>query len=244
MKIKITIAYDGSHYVGWQIQPNGVSIQEKIEQALLKITQTQVKITGAGRTDAGVHARGQVAHFNLENYPITLLQSLNALIPKDISITHLEIVDDSFHSRFSAKEKVYTYDITTGKIQLPFDLPYSLHYTYPLDFTNMEIAISHLIGEHDFSAFANDAKVFKGAKNPVKTLREISIDKRDDGFALTFRGNGFLYKMVRNLTGLILDIGRGKKLPIDAKKILESKDRSLSSPAAPAHGLTLTSILY
>lgn len=244
MKLKITIAYDGSKYAGWQIQPNGKTIQEEIEKALLKITSKEVKVIGAGRTDAGVHAKGQVAHFTLTTKPKSLQKSLNALLPKDISIIDLEEVPDIFHARFSATEKCYTYTITTADVQSPFDLPFALHYTYPLDLEKIKQAIPYLIGKHDFSAFANEAKLFQKGKNPTKDLKEIKLKQNDNGLSLTFRGDGFLYKMVRNLTGLLLDIGRGKRDPGDAKKVLDSKDRKKGSPAAPAHGLTLTAIKY
>lgn len=244
MKIKITIAYDGSNYAGWQVQPNGMTIQEKIEEALARIFSKRIKVIGAGRTDAGVHAKGQVAHFTIDKMPENLLRSLNALLPDDISILNLEEVDEDFHARFSAKEKCYTYTITTNQVQSPFEISYALHYTYPLSFDAMYDAVPHLLGKHDFSAFANDAKVFQGKKDPVKTLKEIKIETTESGFTLRFKGDGFLYKMVRNLTGLLLDIGRGKRGADEAKMILENRDRKLSAPAAPAHGLTLTSIKY
>ena len=244
MKIKIVIAYDGTLFSGWQIQSNGKTIQEEIEKTLHRITGRQIKVTGAGRTDAGVHAKGQVAHFNLDTLSPVLLKSINALLPKEISVVDLSEASDSFHARFSAKEKTYTYNVTTTDIQMPFDNPYYLHYTYPINFEALLEGISHLIGKHDFSAFANDAKVFKGQKNPVKTLSDITIKHQEDGFSLIFKGDGFLYKMVRNLTGVLLDIGRGKLKPFDAKKILESRNRGQASAAAPAHGLTLTSISY
>lgn len=244
MKYKIVIAYDGTNYAGWQIQPNGATIQEEIEKALFTIAQAPVKIIGAGRTDAGVHAKGQVAHFTLHLPASNMLKRLNALLPKDISILSVDEVDEDFHARFSAKEKIYTYSITTNQVQMPFDLSYSLHYTFPLSFEAMEEGISHLIGTHDFSSFANEAHRFNEGKNPVKTIYAIDICKTQTGFHLIFRGDGFLYKMVRNLTGLILDIGRKKRAAIEAKKILEKRDRKMASAAAPAHGLTLTSISY
>ncbi len=245
MKYKLTIAYDGTPFAGWQIQPNGPTIQEEIEKALHQVTGKPIKVIGAGRTDAQVHAKGQVAHFVLETPPSPFLQkSLNALTPDEISILSIEPVDESFHARFSAKEKIYSYDVTTDLIQLPFDRNYSLHCTYPLSFDTMREAIKDLIGKHDFSAFANHGFLFNEGKNPIKTLYAIDIVQHDSGFALVFRGNGFLYKMVRNLTGLLIEIGRGKLYPSDAKKILESRDRKQAPSAAPAHGLTLYSIRY
>ncbi len=245
MKFKLVIAYDGTPFAGWQVQPNGRTIQEEIEKALFQVMGKELKIVGAGRTDAKVHARGQVAHLILEAPPPPSFQkSLNALTPNEISILSIEPVNEDFHARFSAKEKLYVYHVTSDPVQLPFDQNYSLHYTYPLSFNLMKEAIPHLIGKHDFSAFANQSFLFEEGKNPVKTLFAIDIAPHPSGFSLLFRGDGFLYKMVRNLTGLLLDIGRGKIPPSEAKRILLSKDRKQAPSAAPPHGLTLHSISY
>lgn len=241
MKYKITIAYDGTKFCGWQIQPNGRSIQSEIENALHIITKKPIKITGAGRTDAGVHARGQIAHFICDSMPQFLLKQLNALTSDEISILSLDPVEETFHARFSAKEKTYIYSISTDPIQLPFEMPYSFHYTYPICFDSMKTATKDLLGTHDFSAFANQ---FNREKNPVKTLYKIDFETTKTGFALIFCGDGFLYKMVRNLTGLLLEIGRQKLPPSAAYKILVSRDRKTGSFAAPPHGLCLHSIRY
>lgn len=243
-KYKLTIAYDGTPFSGWQIQPNGRSIQQEIETALATIYQMPIKITGSGRTDAGVHAHGQVAHCMLPTAFPALLKSLNSLLPPEISLLQLTQAPPSFHARFSALEKVYTYCVTTTPVQLPHDARYSLHYTYKHDLTRIHAAIPHLLGTHDFSSFANEARRFNEEKSPIKTLIAIDLHQTPTGFTLTFRGNGFLYKMVRNLTGLLLDIARYKLPPAAAAQLLTACDRTLAPAAAPAHALFLTSVVY
>lgn len=239
MRYKITIAYDGTNYSGWQIQPNGPSIQETIEKVLYTLMQKDVSITGSGRTDAGVHANGQVAHFDLEK-PITL-KSLNSLLPPDIRILSLEEVSSDFHARFSAKEKTYLYHVTTAKVQSPFERRYALHYTFPIDRKKILESIPLFTGTKNFSSFANE---LDPKRNPIKTLHELSLISTDSGFILKFRGDGFLYKMVRNISGTLLDIGRGKLEATQIPHIFESKSRSFAGKASPAHALFLQTVLY
>lgn len=238
-KFKMTIAYDGTCYSGWQTQPNGLSIQEVIQSVLQKITGKPIPIHGAGRTDAGVHALGQVAHFSTPK--VITQKSLNALLPDDIRITHLEEVDEKFHARFSAKQKTYLYRIHTAPILLPFDHKYVWHLTYPLTLESIRNAIPLFLGKKSFKSFANESTL---RDDTVRTLHSITLTQTPTGFTLAFCGDGFLYKMVRNITGTLIDIGRGK-LPLSAiRAIFSSEDRRFASQAAPSQGLILDHICY
>ncbi len=236
----MTLAYDGTLYSGWQIQPNGLTIQEVLEKVLNKISQKKISITGSGRTDAGVHANGQVCHFEIDNFSPSL-KSINGLLPLDIRVFSLEEVGPTFHARFSVKEKTYLYKITTDKIQSPFERKYALHNTFSLDLDNIYEAIPHFIGLKNFSSFANELSL---SRNPMKTLHELSLIKTSSGFTLKFRGDGFLYKMVRNITGTLLDIGRGQLDAQALPAIFETKSRCFAGKTAPPHGLFLDSVLY
>lgn len=245
-KYKLTIAYDGTEYSGWQVQPNAVTIQEVLEEKLEILTKVRTPITGAGRTDAGVHAIGQVGHFKSEQAldKGLLRLSLNGLLPKDIRIMEVEEVPLDFHARYSATNKIYHYHLNLGPIQDPFERLYSWNVTNPLNFEAMEQAISYLIGTHDFSAYANEANQGAAKKNPVRTIKRISIMPERVGVRLEFEGESFLYKMVRNLTGTLIEVAKGKRTPEEVKEILESKDRKRAGRAAPAKGLFLFRIDY
>lgn len=245
-KYKITLSYDGTHYSGWQIQPNATSIQSLIQGAIEKITKESVSVTGSGRTDAGVHAENQVAHFSLESMvePQLLLRSLNGTLPKDIRIKSVETALDTFHARFGAKEKTYEYHICMGPISNPITRNFSHHVRTNLDMEAMKKAASHLQGKHDFRAFANDASKGSAAKSPVKNLTKLEIIETLDGLKFILTSNGFLYKMARNIVGALLAVGSGKITPDQLKEILEAKDRRKAPMAAPAKGLFLKDVLY
>ena len=243
---KLTIAYDGTNYEGWQIQPNGTTIQETLEKIFAKIFCQKIKVVGAGRTDAGVHAEGQTAHVLL---PKTwgskeLQKSLNALLPKDIRIIDVEAVPSHFHARFSAKGKVYQYKVCTNKVLPPHLRDYVLHYTYPLDLKLLQEILPQFTGKRNFKAFANENHKSSAETSPIKNLKQIEFLPSPYGFDLSFHGDGFLYKMVRNLTGTILDIARGKSSPDCIEKIFSSEDRRLAPMGAPPQGLTLLKVLY
>ncbi len=240
MRYKMILSYDGTNYAGWQIQENSTTIQAVIESVLSLVTQTKISITGSGRTDSGVHAKGQVAHFDCIDANLSL-KSINSLLPNDIRIHSLEICDPTFHARFSAKEKIYTYHITTNKVQSPFIRKYALHYTFPLDQEKILEAIQDLLGTHDFTSFAN---AIAPGKDPVKTLLELEFIETPTGFTLKYRGNGFLYKMVRNITGTLLDIGRGKLPSNSIPEILAAKSRTKAGKTAPPHALFLDEVIY
>lgn len=245
LKYKIFIAYDGTAYSGWQIQPNSISIQSLIEDALKIVFHQEIPVTSSGRTDAGVHARGQVAHFVAPPADLKILfRSLNGILPKDIRILHIENVPDSFHARFSAISKEYHYHIHLDWALDPFKRLYALHHPYPLDVSLLKQATRHFLGTHDFTSFANEASKGSAAKNPIRTLIRLDLIPEPSGFRLEFEGTGFLYKMVRNITGTLLDVGRKKIAPESIPELFALKDRKQMSSAAPPQGLFLHKVNY
>lgn len=243
---KLLITYEGTHYHGWQIQPNGVSIQELIEKALHTITSEKIKITGAGRTDAGVHALGQVAHFHT-NQPLMLTRvqgSLNGLLPKDIRILSIEQVPDNFHAQYSALSKLYRYHLYIEKVSNPFLRYISWHIPYALDLEKLKEATSYFIGTHDFTAFANESHKGVAAHDPIRTMTRIEILPEKGGLAIELEADGFLYKMVRNIIGVCVECAAGKREPKEVISILASRDRKRAGPAAPAQGLFLVKVDY
>ena len=241
MKYRINLSYDGTHYGGWAIQPNNASIQQCIQDALQTILRIETPIIGSGRTDAGVHARFQVAHFSHFGplNPPSLCHSLNKILPKDIRIHEVFPVSPDFHARFSVKKKIYHYHLLTA--QNPFEHRYSHYVYFPLDLDRLKKAFPYLLGTHDFSAFASSGC---GAKNPVKTLYNLEMLPQKRGVCLVFEGDGFLYKMVRNIVGVLLEIGAHKRPLEDLPKILSSKDRTQAGPTAPAQALFLHHVEY
>lgn len=246
MKYKFVLAYDGTAYSGWQFQPNGLSIQELLEKALSTILRAKTSVSASGRTDAGVHARGQVAHFESEVISdLSRLQlSLNALLPPDIRVLSIEEADPAFHARYSALSKEYHYHFHLEPAIDPFKRLYAYHNTSRLDLEKMETAARSFIGTHDFTTFANEGSKGSAAKNPVRTLSRLDLCHEPGGIRLEFEGNGFLYKMVRNITGTLLEVARGK-IPVESiPQLFEAKDRKVAPPAAPARGLFLVQVNY
>ncbi len=243
-KYKLLIAYDGTHYSGWQVQPNGTSIQTLLQQALSTALRAPTSLVGSGRTDAGVHALGQVAHFTCGATfdARKLLLSLNGLLPLDIRALELNPVDPSFHARYSAIGKVYRYHLQWNLN--PFKQLYSLYVPTVLDIPLMQEGARLLLGRHDFTSFSNEADRGAAAKNPVRTLRRLDFIAEEGGMVLEFEGDGFLYKMVRNIVGTLLALGRGKISLEDIPIILAAKDRRCAKEAAPAHGLFLARVEY
>lgn len=243
-KYKITIEYDGSKYKGWQrLKETDKTIQDKIEVLLQKITGEPIEIHGAGRTDAGVHASHQVAHFetkqslDLDHF----LFICNEMLPQDIVFKKVELVPPDFHARFSAKSKHYLYKIWNNPIRSAIHNKYAYHVAEPLDLEAMREAASYFIGEHNFQSFtANKSK----KKSMVRTIFSLEITKNDEWIELHFYGDGFLYKMVRIMTGTLIEVGLGKRKPIEIKSILEKQDRILAGDTAPSHGLYLADIEY
>lgn len=245
-KYALLITYDGSQYGGWQIQPNAVSIQSLIEKALSTLCKHPVTVVGSSRTDAKVHALGQVAHFCVDGPvdPKKLQYSLNGILPKDIRILDIYPVSETFHARYSSKGKIYRYHLHLDPVLDPFTLLYSWHVPYKLDLTLLQKATSLFVGERDFTAFANESHKGAAAKNGVRILHRIDVIEEKGGLRLEFEGTGFLYKMVRNITGTLIDISRGK-IPLDSvEHIFISKDRGKAGATAPAHALFLVKVHY
>jgi tRNA pseudouridine38-40 synthase len=245
-RYKLSIAYDGTAYSGWQIQHNGLSIQEEIEKALSIVLRTPCKIIGSGRTDAGVHACSQIAHFQSPIWVDTqkLLYSLNGLLAKDIRITSCSRVSEDFHAQHAAVSKVYDYHLCLGKVMLPFDRRYSWHIPYAIDIKKMKESSCLMLGKKDFSSFANEAHRGSASIDPVRELKRIDFIQEKDKWRVEFEGDGFLYKMVRNLMGTLVDIGLGKLTKETIPEIFSAKDRRFAGTSAPPHGLFLLKVDY
>ncbi|MFA5249797.1 MAG: tRNA pseudouridine(38-40) synthase TruA [Parachlamydiales bacterium] len=246
-KYKLILAYDGSAYSGWQIQKNKITVQSKVEEALEVLLKKKTSLIGASRTDAGVHALGQTAHFStLEELDLErALYSLNGLLPQDIRLKSLEPVQETFHARFWAKKKTYHYFFFLGRHQDPFERFFSTHIYQPLDLQIMQKACLCFLGRHDFSAFANASREDSAKTKPIKNMFKIELKEvRPQTYRLEFEADGFLYKMVRNLTGTLIEAASGKLSLEDLPLILASKDRKKAGFAAPAKGLFLVKVYY
>ncbi|MFU0823989.1 tRNA pseudouridine(38-40) synthase TruA [Clostridium sp.] len=242
--IKLTIQYDGTKYKGWQKLGNeNNTIQGKIEKVLTKITGENIELIGSGRTDAGVHAYNQIANFktnsNISNEK--LLEDCYKFLPLDIVIKNAEDVNDRFHARYNALEKIYTYKIYNDSTHDVFKRKYSYHVKEELNIEKMREAALVFIGRHDFKSFT---ALKSKKKSTIREIYSIDIIKNNADIDIVFRGNGFLYKMVRILTGTLVDAGLDKITPEDIKNIMEQKDRSIAPPTAPAHGLFLSEVIY
>ncbi len=241
--IKIVLEYDGTHFLGFQKQKKGRTVQKELEKALLRILRERVRVNPAGRTDSGVHARGQVAHFSTKSkIPLYNLQrALNTYLPHDIAVKEIEAAPSDFHARFKAKRKVYSYRILMGQTRSPLSRFHATHYGHPLNVSRMRKGARLLCGEHDFRSFQAHAD---GEQSSVRTLYSVRLKEQKPYLTVTFEGNGFLYNMVRNMVGTLLELGRGKITLGEFKKILESRDRCLAGPTAPPQGLTLEKVVY
>ena len=242
--IKITIEYDGTKYNGWQTQKNGSGIQEMITNAIHQVCLDVDKINGAGRTDAGVHAFGQIANFFTDsNVPVKkMATAINAFLPKDIVVKSAEEVDKDFHSRYSAKGKKYMYVVNNSETRSALDFYREYYLPYKVDYKKIKKAAEYFEGTHDFRGFMASGS---SVKDTVRTISKIHIKKRDDGrIIFNFVGDGFLYNMVRILVGTLLDVGIGKINPEDVKDIILSKNRTKAGKTAPAQGLYLVEVYY
>lgn len=242
-RYKCTISYDGHGFSGYQVQPNKRTVQSELEKALGKIHKIEVPVTASGRTDAGVHAYGQVIHFDsyLSMEPWQLTKAMNSLLPDDIAVRKIELVDSDFHARFGVEYKEYRYKVDNGNEINLFARNYSTYYPGNLHIENMIKASKTLIGEHDFSSFcaANTSVVDK-----VRTIKDIKIVCEGNIIEFRFVGNGFLYNMVRILVGTLLEVGNGKKSVEEIKDILEKKNRKFAGKTAPPNGLYLWQVTY
>ena len=247
---KLTIAYDGTDFHGWQIQANKPTIQGEIVQILRTLTQENIALHGAGRTDAGVHALGQVASFRTQSALSAeeFQRALNALLPPTIRIVGSQEVGPDFNARWSARGKIYRYRLYRGKVVPPALWRYVLHYPFPLDEDKMREAAARFVGQHDFASFAAST----GSEDDDKersTVREIysadlarSPDEQE--LVFTVRGRSFLRYMVRKMVGTLLDVGRGRLAPEDIERLYELKDRSKSGPTVPPQGLCMVSVQH
>ena len=243
--IRLTVAYDGTDYAGWQVQKNAKTVQGEIEKALKKIYGAKIRLIGAGRTDSGVHARAQIANF-FETKKVSLKQlrsALNANLPKDISIVAVEKALPKFHARFDASGKVYRYTILNDPVSDPFTRNYCCRIPYRLDLSLMRKEAAVLLGRHDFKCFQR-----KSGSSPVKdtrrTIKKVILQKKGNLIHITIEADGFLHNMVRNVAGTLIEIGRGYFHKGSMRKILSSKDRTKAGPTAPAGGLTLIEVKY
>ena len=244
MRVRLLIAYDGTNYAGWQIQPNGVTIQETLERAIRQITGETVKVHGSGRTDQGVHAWGQVAHFDLCRSWETdaLLKGFNAILPPDIRVRAVHRAPMTFHARRSARWKEYRYFIWNGPVLPPHRRLYCLHVARPLDRSAMRSAAELLIGQHDFAAFS--ANPDRPVESTIRNLFQLQIKGRGAELCIIARADGFLYKMVRSLVGHLIRVGVGEVAPEATREILASRERTARVPTAPPQGLFLWHVAY
>lgn len=242
-RIKLTIAYDGTNYCGWQIQPNGITVEEVLNKALQKLTGEPIQVIGASRTDSGVHALGNVAVFDSETTipPERIMMALNQRLPEDIVITRSEEVAPDFHPRYCDCTKTYEYHIINTRIPEPTKRLTNYFVSYELNLDHMREAASYLIGEHDFVSFCN---VRTDVENTVRTITALDILQNGNEITIRITGNGFLYNMVRIIVGTLIRVGRGFYGPEKVKEILEAKDRKAAGVTAPAHGLVLKEIHY
>jgi len=242
--IKLIIEYDGSNYLGWQVQPNGQTIQGVIQDRLKRLTGEPLQLIGSGRTDAGVHALGQVAHFKTESRmdASTFQRALNSLLPEGIVIRRAEEVEADFHARRSAKSKIYEYRILNRVTPPAVDRQYVWHVPQKLNLDEMKKATRNLVGEHDFSAFRS---VGSPTRSSVRNILRADW-KRGKRSVLRFEieATGFLKQMVRAIVGTLVEVGRGKISAQEFKRILDSKDRKEAGPTAPAQGLFLKEVRY
>jgi tRNA pseudouridine38-40 synthase len=243
--LKLIIAYDGTDYLGWQKTKMGPSIEETLENALSTALREPITLQAASRTDRGVHAEGQVINFFTSTSPdlYRLKRSLNGLLPKELSLLHIETTTATFHPTLDCIGKEYHYEICLDAVQLPFHRRFSWHFPYSVDLTAIEKAIPHLIGKHDFSAFSNENGLEK--EDTIRELYRITLHPLPHNrLRIEVFGNRFLYKMVRNLVGTLLYVGCGKLSAEDLPAILESKKRTRAGVTAPAHGLSLKQVIY
>ena len=243
-RIKLTVAYDGTDYCGWQIQKNGITVEEVLNRELSRLLKEEITVTGASRTDSGVHSLGNVAVFDTDTrMPAEKISyAINQRLPEDIVVQDSCEVPENFHPRFAASQKTYEYKILNRKFPMPTLRRDTLFYCHPLDEGRMRQGAQFLVGTHDFTSFSS----VKAQTNTfVRTVYELTVERtEDDIIHIRITGNGFLYNMVRIIAGTLLLVGAGKLEPEDVGRILAAKDRGAAGPTAPAHGLTMIGITY
>lgn len=244
MRVKLVVAYDGTDYCGWQVQPNGITVEEVLNRELSRLLKEEITVTGASRTDSGVHSLGNVAVFDTDTrMPAEKISyAINQRLPEDIVVQDSCEVPEDFHPRFAASQKTYEYKILNRKFPMPTLRRDTLFYCHPLDEGRMRQGAQFLVGTHDFTSFSS----VKAQTNTfVRTVYELTVERtEDDIIHIRITGNRFLYNMVRIIAGTLLLVGAGKLEPEDVGRILAAKDRGAAGPTAPAHGLTMIGITY
>ncbi len=244
MRVKLVVAYDGTDYCGWQVQPNGITVEEVLNRELSRLFKEEITVTGASRTDSGVHSLGNVAVFDTDTrMPAEKISyALNQRLPEDIVVQDSCEVPADFHPRFAASRKTYEYKILNRKFPMPTLRRDTLFYCHPLDEKRMRQGAAILVGTHDFTSFSS---VKVQTNTFVRTVYKLTVERtEDDIIHIRITGNGFLYNMVRIIAGTLLLVGAGKLEPEDVGRILAAKDRGAAGPTAPAHGLTMIGITY
>lgn len=241
--IALVLSYDGSNYHGWQTQANSTSVQSTLTAAVSSLFNENVKVTGCGRTDTGVHAKKYVASVRTSSEIPTerIAYALNSLLPNDISVSHAIVVPDEFHPVHSCTEKEYTYYMYTDAARNPFFEKRALHYRYPLDIAKMQQAANHFVGTHDFSAVRS---LGTPVKSTVRTVFKCNVSQNENIVSITISANGFLYNMARAIVGTLLDVAAQKTEPNDIPDILKSCDRARAGATAPAYALYMTNVFY
>jgi tRNA pseudouridine38-40 synthase len=243
MRLALGIEYDGSRFLGWQTQPGGGAAQDALEPALATIAGASVTVTCAGRTDRGVHARGQVVHFDTdaERPESAWVRGVNAMLPDSLAVLWAQRVPEDFHARYSARARTYRYALLNRPVRPALAARHAGWFHLPLDLEAMRAAAGFLVGQHDFSAFrASECQ----AKSPVRTVLDFSISKNEDRIDFVVRANAFLQHMVRNIVGTLVYVGKGKHPPAWVRALLESRDRALAAPTFAPEGLYLESVEY
>ena len=242
-RIRLTVAYDGTNYCGWQIQPNGITIEEVLNKAICKLTGEEIQVIGASRTDSGVHARGNIAVFDTESrIPAERFSyALNQRLPKDIVVVRSDEVDLTWHPRYQDTLKTYEYHIINTKVPIPTERLYNYFVSFDLDVEQMRRGAAYLVGEHDFAPFCC---IRTNAKTTVRTITDLQILQRGEHITIRITGNGFLYNMVRIIAGVLVRVGRGFYEPEKVKELLEGGERTREAVTAPPQGLCLMEISY
>lgn len=243
-RIKATIQYCGCNYSGFQVQPNAVTVEEKLEEALSQVYNMKINVTASGRTDSGVHALGQVIHFDTPNASLPcekLPFAVAQYLPNDISMISAETVDESFHARYSCKSKTYKYRLVYSHVNLPFEYGRAWIYAYQLDIAKMQEATKYFVGEHDFKAFMASGS---SVKSTVRNITRLDICVNGDCVEFVVSANGFLYNMVRIIVGTLVDVGRGRIEVSEIEQIIRSGERAQAGKTAPPDGLYLISAEY
>jgi tRNA pseudouridine38-40 synthase len=241
--LKLILSYDGTDFHGWQRQPGLRSVQETLETAIESLTQVRSTTTASGRTDAGVHALGQVVHFYTPSRHSTevFLKGLNALLPRDVRVLHVEEMPQAFHATLDARSKRYRYVIDNGRFASPFQLRYSWHVFRPLDASAMQRGGEALLGRHDFRSFETE---WPNRTSSVRTIVDLTVARHDSTVMIEVEADGFLYNMVRSIAGTLMLVGTGKRAETWVSEVLKAEDRVAAGPTAPPQGLFLMLVRY